>query len=148
MASGLAATAIGQEQKRLAPRFDGELITLASALGGALAASLFMLAIGDHSVTRLSSGGFLIAVAYGLLFFACSRLSVFGFNRGPMGLGTVLLSVEVVVGPALAYVFFGESLNVTEVVGGVFTGAAVVSTALRRPAPQLAERLNTEAGAM
>lgn len=146
--SGLAATAIANEQKRLADHVDGDTITLAQVVGGLVVCALFAFIIGDHSITQATLPALSLSLLYGALFFGCNRLMVYGFRKGAIGLGTVLLSIEVLVGPLMALAIFGESLSTLEVAGGAFTGLAVLMTAFRKPKPTTAEKLDTQAGAM
>jgi drug/metabolite transporter (DMT)-like permease len=131
--SGLCATAIAQEQKRLARSFDAETITFAQVAGGVAFCWVALIIVGDYSFTKLSIAGLLLAVLYGFMFWACHRLMAFGFRDGPIGIGTVLLSVEVVIGPLLAWVAFHETLTSLELIGGAFTAAAIVAAAKRSP---------------
>ncbi len=130
--SGILATVIYHEQKRHSKSFDNEIITFAQLLIGGLCVIPVVLFAGDSSVTNLSTGGFALVILYGLMFFGCNWLSVYGFRHGPLGLGTILLSVEVAVGPAMAWVFFDEHLNTLEIIGGLLTSIAVISTARRK----------------
>ncbi len=134
VASGLCATAGAQELKRLSRDVDGQSLVLVQVGSGVVCSALAALVTGDHSITQISPTAFALATLYGFLFFAGARLSIFGFKDGPIGLGSVLLSVEVIVGPALAYAFFSEGLSTGQFIGGALTGIAVIATAFRQKA--------------
>lgn len=64
---------------------------------------------------------------YGIIFLAVAYLSMYGFQHFNLNLGTIVISLELFWAPVFAFFVFSQTLTVTQLIGGVFIGAAIVT---------------------
>lgn len=125
-ASGIVATIASLFQKRVAKVVDERLITVSQIVGGIVVSLVAIIFLKDLSIFSISLWGLFLGAIFGFLFFLINYLIIYGFKRVEIGIGTILLSSELVFGPIAAYFIFGERLTALEILGAVLIILATV----------------------
>ncbi len=124
--SGIFQSVASLYQKRLSRSVDEKTLTLTQIIGGLFVALVSILFIKDISIFSITTHGLLLGLLFGFLFFLINYLMIYGFKYADVGIGTILLSSELIFGPIAAYIIFGETLTRFEILGGILIACAVV----------------------
>lgn len=76
--------------------------------------------------TNISLISWVTGIIFGVLLFAVSYLTIIGFQYIELGPGTLIYSSEILFGILFGVMFFGEYLNVREIIGGVLIFLAII----------------------
>ena len=123
--SGITATFASLYQKRLSKTIDEKALTLTQIIGGLVVALVAIIFINDMSILTISARGLLLGVIFGFLFFLINYFMIYGFKYSEIGIGTILLSSELLFGPLAAFIIFKETLSPLEIIGGVVIALAM-----------------------
>lgn len=77
------------------------------------------MALGEPFNSNFASSAWLANLGYGVVGFAGSGLSVYGFRYTEAHKGSIILLSEIVFGALFGLIFFNEVLNATTIAGGV-----------------------------
>ena len=124
--SGFFQSVASLYQKRLSKDTIASILTLTQVLGGLCISFVAIWFIRDISVFDLSWNGGMLGLLFGFLFFLINYLMVYGFKYADLGVGTILLSSELVFGPIAAHLLFQETLTSLEFLGGGLIVCAVI----------------------
>lgn len=124
--SGIMQTIASLYQKRLSTETSEKSLTLVQVLGGLFVTAIAILYIRDFSILTISIEGLALGLVFGFLFFLINYLMIYGFKYAEIGVGTILLSSELLFGPLAAYIIFGEILSTPEIIGGILIAGAVL----------------------
>ena len=124
--SGITQTVASLYQKRLSAQTSERALTLVQVLGGLFVTIIAILAIKDWSIFTISLEGLGLGFIFGFLFFLINYFMIYGFKHTEIGIGTILLSSELLFGPLAAYIIFGEILSTPEIIGGILIAGAVL----------------------
>ncbi len=129
--SGIFQSVASLYQKRLSRETTSRILTLTQVLGGLTFTLVAMFFIQDASVFHLTPPGAALSLLFGFLFFLINYLMIYGFKRAELGVGTILLSSELIFGPLVAYLLFHETLSRLEMLGGILIIGAVLMVSRR-----------------
>lgn len=124
--SGITQSIASLYQKRLSRTIDERALTLAQVIGGLVVGLGAILFVRDASILSISGHGLLLGLIFGFLFFIINYFMIYGFKHAEIGVGTILLSSELLFGPIAAYFIFGEILTPLEIIGGLLIACSVV----------------------
>lgn len=98
---------------------------------GVAAMTIIMLLAGGPFVHHLTPISFGLTVLYGVVLFVVGYLFMSGFRRVDANIGTVLVSLEILFGPLLAWLVLGEVPARHELVGGLLIALAAIISGLK-----------------
>lgn len=98
---------------------------------GVAAMAVIMLLAGGPFVHHLTPVSFALTVLYGVGLFIVGYLFMAGFRRVDANIGTVLVSLEILFGPLLAWLVLGEVPARHELVGGLLIALAAIISGLK-----------------
>ncbi len=124
--SGITATFASLYQKRLSKSIDEKILTFTQIIGGLVVSIVAIVFINDASIFTISAHGLVLGLIFGFIFFLINYLMIYGFKYAEIGIGTILLSSELLFGPIAAYFIFGETLSHLEIIGGVLIAFAAI----------------------
>jgi drug/metabolite transporter (DMT)-like permease len=125
-ASGVIQTIASFYQKRLTKNVDERSLTLAQVIGSVVVTALLLVVMRDSSLINITWLAVLCGVILGLMNFGINYFMIYGFKYAEIGIGTVLMSSELIFGPVAAYLIFGETLTTLELIGGALIALSVV----------------------
>ena len=128
-ASGIVQTIASLRQKRLSQTVDERSMTLVQIVSGVIVAAVLCVVLKDDSVFRLTAFGLVLASVFGFMNFLINYFMIYGFKHAEIGIGTILLSSELLFGPLAAFAMFGETLSHMEILGGLLIALSVVFVA-------------------
>ena len=123
--SGIIATLASLYQKQLSKTVDERVLTLTQIIGGLFVALVSIIFIHDMSIFTISTNGLLLGLLFGFLFFLINYCMIYGFKYAEIGIGTILLSSELLFGPLAAFLIFKETLSPLEIFGGIVIAFAM-----------------------
>jgi drug/metabolite transporter (DMT)-like permease len=99
-----------------------------------LAALLFILFTKEVPIKDLSVGAILAGVVWGVLLIIGNQLIMIGYRHFDFMLAQIVLSSEIFFATVLAFLFFRETPNTFELVGGIliFLGVCVVDIDVKK----------------
>ena len=130
--SGIFQSIASLYQKRLSKSVNERVLTLTQVMGGLFVGLISIFFIKDGSIFMITGHGLLLGLVFGFLFFLINYLMIYGFKYADIGIGTILLSSELVFGPIAAYLIFNETLSGLEILGGILIAIAVVFVSLHK----------------
>ncbi len=128
--SGIFQSIASLYQKRLSQYVNEKTLALTQVVGGLFVGLVSILFIKDRSIFAITPHGLLLGLLFGFLFFLINYLMIYGFKYADIGIGTILLSSELIFGPIAAFIIFGETLSGLEILGGALIACAVVMVSL------------------
>jgi drug/metabolite transporter (DMT)-like permease len=84
---------------------------------------------GDQIIRKVSLHGMVTTVVFALVLIVAANLLIYGYQHFDVNIGTVILSMELVFGTLLGFIFYGEVPAVHEFLGGalIFAGSVLSS---------------------
>jgi drug/metabolite transporter (DMT)-like permease len=124
--SGLVQTAASAFQKIVGKNTNRIGLLLIQTLAGVGIAALSLLLSGEALFPILPQVPLLITLFYGAIFLVISYLFLVGFKHTNLNVGSILVSSELFFGPFFAFLLISENITSLEMLGGIFTAAAVL----------------------
>lgn len=96
---------------------------------GTVFVGLVTLFSGDRIVRTVSLSGSIITVVFAIVLVVAAHLLLYGYQNFDVNIGTVIMSMELVFGALLGYIFFKEIPKSHELAGGalILTGSILAS---------------------
>lgn len=93
-------------------------------------ASVVMFALPAEPIIKdISFWPIVAVVVFGILQLALNNLLLYGFQHFDVNIGTVILTLELVFAALIGFFFFGETLSLTEILGGALIFVASITSA-------------------
>lgn len=80
-------------------------------------------------IKNISFWPIVAVIVFGVLQLALNNLLLYGFQHFDVNIGTVILTLELVFASLIGLFFFGETLSVTEILGGSLIFVASITSA-------------------
>lgn len=125
--SGITEAIGNAFRKRLGSEVDRVFLVTIAMISGIII-SIALLLINHQSIiffTHISLLSWITGFIFGVLLFTVSYLTIVGFQYIELGPGTLIFSSEILFGVLFGILFFGEYLNIKEVIGGVLIFIAI-----------------------
>ncbi|HEX8966120.1 MAG TPA: DMT family transporter [Patescibacteria group bacterium] len=113
-------------RKHLTPKVDKRILIIFPLLGGVLVAGIPILFSHQSLFPHMSLLGEAVALFSGFQFLLFTYLTLVGFQNFDLNLGTIVISLELFFAPFFATIFLHEYLTVSEIIGGITIGLAIV----------------------
>lgn len=120
MVSGLFDSGTNTFRRLISGKVDRFVLVAIQMLAGVVVASVLLLIYKQPFPIFLSSGTLGIALIFGFLLMSVSFLTLIGFQNFDLGLGTIVMSSELLFAPLFAFLVFRETLSTFELIGGIF----------------------------
>ncbi len=137
--SGIFQSIASLYQKRLSQYVNEKTLTITQVIGGLFVGLVSILFIHDKSIFAITPHGLLLGLLFGFLFFLINYLMIYGFKHADIGVGTILLSSELIFGPIAAFLIFRETLSGLEILGGILIAISVTLVSMHREKPSVIE---------
>lgn len=129
LASGAFDAVSNAFRKDLSGRIDKFILVFITALGGVIVSG-FMIAQTQQSLfffSGLSLNTWIVGLIFGFLLVAINYLLLIGFQHFDLGLGTIVLSAELLFATLFGLLIFKEQPATKEIIGGLFILAAIIT---------------------
>ena len=124
--AGVVQTVASIFQKTIGEKTNKLSLLMVQTFAGTMMAALAMLVTSTLFIPEMPLPAVSVTVLFGAVFLLISYLLLIGFQKMNLNVGTLLISSELLFGPAFAFLLFHESLGMLEVIGGLLTIVAVV----------------------
>ena len=126
LTAGVLQTFASIFQRTIGKGTDRLTLVIIQTFTGVVMAVLAMILTNTLIIPSISLLGILVSVFFGAVFLVIAYLSLIGFQKTNLNVGSMLVSTELFFGPLFAFVIFHESLGTLELLGGFLTIAAVI----------------------
>lgn len=130
LAGGLCDALATVARKKIVHEDRTAVLAYQYASGVAVMAIIMILAGGPY-VRDLTLGAAILTIVYGVGLFGVGYLLMAGFKRVDANIGTVLVALEIVFAPLLAWLFLNEIPAGHELVGGLCIALAAVLSGVK-----------------
>ncbi len=125
--SGVFDALANSFRKFLAGKIDRFVLVALQMIGGLVVAIGLMSLYGQLTLPVLSPLSWIVGGIFGLSLVVISLLTLIGFSKFDLNLGTIVLSSELFFASIFGLLIFGEKATITELVGGTLI---LIATAL------------------
>lgn len=108
---------------------DKTAVTLIQFLVITICSSFLIVLFNETAVRTISTEAIIALVSFSALQLVLNYLLLYGFQNFDVNIGTVILTLELFFAAILGFVFFGESLTRTEIIGGLIVFLASIISA-------------------
>lgn len=108
---------------------DKTTVTLIQFLVITICSSFLIVLFNETAVRTISTEAIIALVSFSALQLVLNYLLLYGFQNFDVNIGTVILSLELFFAAILGFVFFGESITGTEIIGGLIVFLASIISA-------------------
>lgn len=124
--SGFIQTIASYYQKRYSSHLNEQTLLFAQTVGGIFLGVGVAFLVGDFGIFVLPFKAIAVAAIFGFIAFLINLSLLYGFKRADIATGTILMSTELIFGPAIAFIIFSELLSLNEIVAGLLIMAATI----------------------
>lgn len=107
-------------------------LTILQTFAGMIVAAVGILCSGSFFAGEIATGDIVLAIMYGIIFLGITYLMIYGFQNINLNTGSIIISSELVFGPAFAYFILSEGLTIQEFIGSIFIILAIIVVNLDR----------------
>jgi drug/metabolite transporter (DMT)-like permease len=100
---------------------------------GTIFTGLITLLSGDQILKDVNTRGAVATIIFSIILIAAANLLLYGYQHFDVNIGTVIMSIELVFGALLGFLFYQEVPKSHELLGGtlIFAGSVISSIDLR-----------------